>query len=137
MTTGNLDRLAKARAAQLNPPDTKTLKAQGVIWEAARIADLFADELVNPANYCVRVAPMPTDGVCTHCQSTNALVQKNDHYGAYLYCIHCGTDYFPDAEPVPVIWKKGGKHTDGTKVGEHHANYDQNYRENKRKNATT
>jgi hypothetical protein len=80
---------------------------------------------------------MPTDGVCTHCQSMNALVHKRDQFGEYLYCIHCGTDYFPDAEPVPVIWKKGGRHTNGEKVGDHHMKYDDKYREAKKQNAKT
>ena len=137
MTIGNLDRLAKARAAKLHPPNAKKLIAEHAIWEAARIADLYADEAVNPANYCVKVAPMPTDGVCTHCQGANALTYKRDQYGEYLYCIHCGTDYFPDSEPVPLISRKGGRHTDGEKVGEHHNNYDDKYRETKKQNATT
>ena len=137
MTIRNLDRLAKARAAKLHPPNTKKLIAEHAIWEAARIADLYADEAVNPANYCVKVAPMPTDGVCTHCQAKNALSHKRDQYGEYLYCIHCGTDYFPDSEPVPLISRKGGRHTDGEKVGEHHTNYDDKYRETKKQNATT
>ena len=134
-TEWRLDRLAKARAAKLNPPDTKVLLAQHAIWEEARIADLYTDEAANPGNYCVRVAPMPTDGVCTHCQAVNALVHKSDQYGAYLNCIQCGTDYFPDSEPVPVISYKGGRHTNGEKVGEHHNNYDDKYRETRRKNA--
>ena len=134
-TEWRLDRLAKARAAKLNPPDTKVLLAQHAIWEEARIADLYTDEAANPENYCVRVAPMPTDGVCTHCQAVNALVHMSDQYGAYLYCIQCGSDYFPDSEPVPVISYKGGRHTNGEKVGEHHNNYDDKYRETRRKNA--
>ena len=134
-TEWRLDRLAKARAAKLNPPDTKVLLAQHAIWEAARIADLYTDEAANPDNYCVRVAPMPTDGVCTHCQAVNALVHKSDQYGAYLNCIQCGSDYFPNSEPVPVISYKGGRHTNGEKVGEHHNNYDDKYRETRRKNA--
>ena len=134
-TEWRLDRLAKARAAKLNPPNPKILMAQPAIWEEARIADLYTDEAANPDNYCVRVAPMPTDGVCTHCQAVNALVHKSDQYGSYLYCIHCGTAYFPDSEPVPVISYKGGRHTNGEKVGEHHNNYDDKYRETRRKNA--
>ena len=134
-TEWRLDRLAKARAAKLNPPDTKVLLAQHAIWEAARIADLYTDEAANPGNYCVRVAPMPTDGVCTHCQAVNALVHMSDQYGSYLYCIQCGSDYFPNSEPVPVISYKGGRHTNGEKVGEHHNNYDDKYRETRRKNA--
>ena len=134
-TEWRLDRLAKARAAKLNPPNTKVLLAQHAVWEAARVADLYADEAINPENYCARVAPMPTDGVCTHCQSVNALVDKRDHFGTYLYCIHCGSDYFPDSEPVPIISHKGGRHTNGEKVGEHHTNYDDKYRKTRRQNA--
>lgn len=135
--TGRLDRLAKARAARLSPMDTRLLKMLSGVWERARIADLFADEAMNPALYCERVSTIPTDGVCTHCQAVNALNYKGDHYGQYLSCAHCGADYFPDAEPVPIITRKGGRHTDGTKIGEHHADYDKNYRETKRKNAKT
>ena len=134
-TEWRLDRLAKARAAKLNPPNTRVLLAQHAVWEAARVADLYADEAAHPENYCTRVAPMPTDGVCTHCQAVNALVHKSDQYGSYLYCIQCGTDYFPNSEPVPVISYKGGRHTNGEKVGEHHNNYDDKYRETRRKNA--
>ena len=137
MTTGNLDRLAKARAARLHPPDTKELIAQHATWEAARIADLYADAALNPADYCVKVAPMPTDGVCIHCQSQNALVHHEDIFGKYLACIHYGTDYFPDSEPVPLISRKGGRHTNGEKVGEHHNNYDDKYREKKKQDAKT
>jgi hypothetical protein len=134
-TEWRLDRLAKARAAKLNPPNAKALRAQHAIWEAARIADLYEDEKANPANYCARVAPMPTDGVCTHCQAVNALVHKSDHYGSYLACVHCGSDYFPDSEPVPVISYKGGRHTNGEKVGDHHMTYDDQYRKTRRENA--
>ena len=131
---GKLDRLAKARAAKLQPPDTKMLKAQSAVWEAARLADLFADELVNPADYCARVAPAPTDGVCTHCHTKNALVCKRDLYGAYTNCVHCGSDYF-DTEPVPLISNQGGRHTDGEQIGKHYATYEKKYKETKRKNA--
>jgi hypothetical protein len=134
-TESNTDRLAKARAARLNPPDTESLKVQSATWEAARIADLYIDEAANPDNYCVKVAPWPTDGVCTHCQAANALIHKQDRFGQYLYCVQCGSDYFPDSEPVPAISYKGGRHTNGDKVGEHHNDYDDKYREQRRKNA--
>jgi hypothetical protein len=134
-TEWRLDRLAKAREARLHPPDNATLMAQSAVWEEARIADLYEDEAVNPDNYCARVATMPTDGICTHCQSVNALVHKEDRFGQYLYCIHCGTDYFPDSEPVPMITYKGGRHTNGEKVGEHHNKYDDKYRAKRRQNA--
>ena len=129
--------LALAREARRHPPSIDTIKSMGAAWETARLADLLADEQLNPDVYCVRVAAVPTDDVCTHCHVAGGLRHKIDHHGEYWYCLLCGTDYFPDAEPIPALGKGGGRHVDGTEpTGEHHLKNDQIYRERKRKNVT-
>jgi len=134
----NLEQLALAREARRHPPSINTIRSAAAVWETARLADLLADEQLNPELYCARVAAVPTDGVCTHCQTIGGLRHKVDHHGAYTYCLHCGTDYFPDSEPTLALGKGGGRHVEGSELtGEHHLDNDKLYRERKRKNATT
>ena len=135
--TKKSEQLALAREARRHPPSISIIRSMAAKWETARLADLVEDEQLNPDLYCVRVAAPPTDGVCTHCQATNALRHKVDHHGQYIYCLHCGTDYFPDAEPIPALGKGGGRHHEGDEpIGEHHLTNDKIYRERKRKNVT-
>lgn len=123
--TWRLDRLAEARAARLQPLDMRSIKKAAAKWEAARLADLIEDEKANPASYAKRVVPAPTDGVCTHCRAANALDYRADHFGRYVSCLHCGTDWFPDSEPIPAIktghiGSRNGRHTEGVLVGDNY-----------------
>jgi len=136
----NLEQLALAREARRHPPSNNTIRSMAARWETARLADLLVDERLNPELYCARVAAVPTDGVCTHCKVSAGITHKVDHHGEYLYCLYCGTDYFPDAEPVPALGHKGGggRHSEGDElIGEHHLQSDKINRERKRNNATT
>ena len=131
--TWRLDALAKARAAKLQPIDMRSIKAAAAKWEAARLADLFEDEVANPASYAKRVVPVPADGVCTHCRAANALDYRTDHFGQYVSCLQCGTDWFPDAEPVPAIktghiGSRNGRHTPGVLVGDGIDEYQSQYK---------
>lgn len=107
--------------------------------ETARLAVLFADEEKNPASYCTRVAAVPECNVCAQCHVAGGLLYHKDFWGAYYVCQLCGADYFPDAEPVPVLISgraagaySSGRHDDAQPVGERYVEYDKAYKNNKR-----
>jgi hypothetical protein len=114
-----------------------------LIGEKERLDTLIADEQQNPANYCTRVADVPETNVCSRCHGAGGLQYHKDFWGAYYNCHLCGADYFPDAEPVPILIQGRaagayiiGRHDDGMQVGERYIEYDRKYKaEKRRKNA--
>ena len=134
--TARLAALEAARKARLKPEWTlvESLERHHQI-EAERIKFLTADIQINPHLYCERIDAMPTDGVCTKCYRVNTLVpERLDHQFLVFTCQTCGTDYFPDVEPIPLseVGSTAGRHHDAL-PGEHHIAYDEDYRKTKKR----
>ena len=128
--------LAHARAMRFKAWDAAAAQRKHDEFEQERVAQLYADELANPDDFCMRVSPMPTDGVCSHCWTKGTLVpEEQDHFMVFS-CMMCGADYYPNAEPIPLAEApKTARHHD-TLPGERHMQYDEEYRKNRKRSKT-
>ena len=131
--TAKETRLAHARAMRNSEFDLAAAQQTHQEYETERLAVLYAEEEANPDEFCIRVEPLPTDGVCTHCWTKGMLVAEEHVYFTTVSCMTCGADYFPNAEPIPLSEApRPGRHNE-TLPGEHHLEYDEEYRKNRKR----
>ena len=128
-----LSALEAAREAKLKPWSLKESLVRYHEIEAERLEFLTADVKTNPKLYCKRVAPMPADNTCTKCFKVGTLIPERLEHFLVFTCQLCGTEYFPDVEPIPrsEVGSTAGRHHDAL-PGEHHITYDADYRKNKK-----
>ena len=130
-------RLAHARAMRNSEFDLAAAQQKHQEYESERLAKLYADEKLNPEEFCVRVETMPTDGVCTHCWTKGMLVPDKQDYFTSFNCLMCGADYFPNAEPIPLTEAPAPARHNTSLPGEHHMQYDREYRKNRKRTKKT
>jgi hypothetical protein len=133
-------RLAHARALRFHEWDAEAAQQKHQEYESERLAKLYADEKLNPEEFCVRVESLPTDGVCTHCWAKGMLVPEELTYFTSISCMACGADYFLDVEPIRLSdtpqSARPGRHNE-TLPGSHHLDYDEDYRKNRKRTKKT
>ena len=130
-------RLAHARAMRNSEFDLAAAQQKHDEYETERLAILYAEEEANPEEFCVRVEPLPTDGVCTHCWTKGRLVSDEHDFYTSVNCLMCGADYFPNAEPIPLSETSAPARHNTALPGETHLKYDEEYRKNRKRTKKT